>query len=94
MHPGHITISALMLLSAAGLLAGLHYQQPGLVALGTMAGWLFSVVAIVVGFVVIVLIAVRAYSGKAMPLLRQSWLGVLNGFAAILVFWLAVSGAT
>jgi len=81
-----------MLLSAVGLLAGLHYQQPGLVALGTMAGWLFSVVAIVVAFVVTVLLVVRSYSGKAMTLLRQSWLGVLNGVAAILVSWLIVCG--
>lgn len=93
MHRAHVTISVLLVLSAAALFAGVHYRQPDMVVLGTMAGWLFSVVAVMVAFVLTVLTVVRAFSGKAMALLSQSWLGVLNGIAAVLVFWLMVIGA-
>jgi hypothetical protein len=87
MHPFHIAISAALLVSAIGLFVGLEFNQPGIVSAGVMAGWLFSVAAVFVMFVLVIVFIIRAANGNARTLFNKSWLGVLNGIAAVRVFW-------
>jgi hypothetical protein len=94
MHPFHIAISAALLLSAIGLLLGLELKQPELVSLAVMAGWLFSVVALFAMFVLVTILAIRAVNGNARALFNKSWLGILNGIGAALVFWWLVMPPT
>ena len=93
MHPAHATITGLLILSALTLFAGLRLEVPGLVALGVMSGWLFSVVAIVGAIVVALVLAVRAVTGRPQSALLTSWLGLFNGVAALIAVILLVRGA-
>ena len=90
MHPFHIAISAALLLSATGLFLGLEFKQPEIVSVGVMAGCLFSLAAVFVMVGLVIVFAIRAGKGNARTLFNKSWLGVLNGVAAVLVFWLLV----
>ena len=87
MHPFHIAISTALLLSAAGLFVGLEFKQPEMVSVGVMAGWLFSGVAVSIMLALVIVLVIRAVHGNARTLFNKSWLGVLNGIAAVLVFW-------
>lgn len=93
MHRIHILISLFLVLSAVTLFAGLQINNPDMVTMGVMAGWFFSVIATIMGFIIVVLFIIRMFSGKAVSLLRHSWLGIVNGMASVLVSWLIISGA-
>ena len=87
MHPFHIAISVALIFSAIGLFVGLEFKQPAIVSVAIMASWLFSVAAIVVMLNLFIVFVIRTVNGNARTLFNRSWLGVLNGIAAVLVFW-------
>ena len=88
MHPAHVTLTALLLLSALGLVGGLRYEAPGVLAMSVVSGWFLSFVAIIIGLVVLGVTGMEAFRGKGYPTLRKSWLGVLNGVAAAFGPWI------
>jgi hypothetical protein len=89
----HLTLSVLLLFSGVSLLAGLQYQQPGLVGIAVVSGWFLCIVAIVAAFAVVGYLIVEAFRGRGRSALRISWLGIANGVGAVLAFWWIGSGA-
>jgi hypothetical protein len=79
----HVVIAAALARCGAGLLLGLLWKIPGLIALSTIIGWGFSFVAVAIALVLIILLVYRSLSGTAVPLLMRSWLGLVN--AALVV---------
>jgi len=82
----HIFVAAALILCAAIGLVGFKLKYPAFIALFSVAGWLVSAVAITVAAFLVVLLAIRSFTGTAGVLLRRSWLGLVNG-AAALGFW-------
>jgi hypothetical protein len=82
----HVVVTAALALCCAGLLIGLVSNQSGLTALSAAVGWGFSVAAVAIALVLIIVLGFRSLSGTARPLLRRSWLGLVNG-ALALGFW-------
>jgi hypothetical protein len=82
----HFGVTAGLALCAAGAYAGLFLHQQGLTALSVVLGWLLSVCAVAMAFVLVILLAFRSLSGSARPLFMRSWLGLVNGALAV-SFW-------
>jgi hypothetical protein len=82
----HLVVAAALILCAGIGIIGFEMGQPALTALFSVAGWLVSIVAIAVAAFLVVLIVIRSFTGTAGALLRRSWLGLVNG-AAALGFW-------
>ena len=86
----HVVVTAALALCGAGLLSGFVWNIPGLVALSTVIGWGFSFAAVSIALVLIIVLGYRSLSGTAAPLLKRSWLGLVNavlvvGFCVYLV---------
>jgi len=79
----HLVVTAALALCGVGLLSGLVWKLPGLTALSAVLGWGTSVVALAIALVLIIVLGYRSLSGSALPLLKRSWLALLN--AALVV---------
>ena len=82
----HFVVAGALILCAGIGIIGFEMGQPAFTALFSVAGWLVSVVAVAVAAFLVVLIVIRSFTGTAGALLRRSWLGLVNGVAAI-GFW-------
>ena len=82
----HFVVTAAFVLCGVGVLIGLVWNMPGLTALSVVLGWALSLTAVAVAAVLIILLAYRSLSGTARPLLRRSWLGLVNAVLAV-GFW-------
>ena len=85
MHPAHITLSILLLLSALGVLLGANLNQPDLFGYSIVAGWFLTLLAVVGTAAVVIYLAVQSYRGEGKAAIRASWLGLANGIAAVIV---------
>jgi len=79
----HVVVAAALILCAAFGIIGFEMTQPAFIGLFVVAGYLVSVVAITIAAFLIVLVAIRSFTGTAAPLLRRSWLGLLNAAAVV-----------
>jgi hypothetical protein len=91
MAPFHIAMSVVLVLCAIGALAsGWLWSSPGSLALSILLGYWVTLVVMFVAAALLVLLAVRAFSGNASAFIRRSWLGLVNGglslAAYVLVF--------
>ncbi len=82
----HITVSVANLTCGIAALLGWKLGIPALLNLGVFFGYWANLLAAVTAFFIVVLLIVRAFSGKTRQLLASSWLGLLNGFV-VLMFW-------
>ncbi len=89
MHPAHITILVVNILCGVFAYIGLFLFRDSLGQLGGISvhvGYFANLIAIVVSFVLIILLAIRFVSGKHRDLLSDNWLGIINGIFVV-VFW-------
>jgi hypothetical protein len=87
----HFVVTAALALCGAGLLTGIFGSQPGLLALSVMLGWALTALAVGIALVLIIVLVYRSLSGSAGPLLTRSWLGLVNGALAGVVWFYLVS---
>ena len=88
----HFVVTAALALCGAALSIGALWKQPGLVAASVVLGWTVSVVALGIALVLVIVLAYRSLLGTARPLLRRSWLGLVNGALVVVVFVYSVVG--
>lgn len=89
MNPLHVTLSALNLLCLAAALVGITAHIPSALAFGVFVGYFANLLAVVVAIGVVILLAVRAWSGRWRRLFESSWLGLVNG-AVVLLAWVGL----
>ena len=82
----HFVVTAALALCAAAFTIGFVWKQPGLLGISALLGWTASVIALGIALVLVIVLAYRSLSGTAGPLLRRSWLGLVNGALAAAVF--------
>jgi hypothetical protein len=82
----HILVSVLNIVAAASFAAGYILHLPYALLGGEIGGILANGLAVLIGIVVLVMIAVKAPSGGARGTLRNSWLGLVNA-AVVIVAW-------
>jgi hypothetical protein len=82
----HFVVTTALALCGAGLLIGLVWKWPSLTALSVVLGWALSSAAVAIAAVLIIILGYRSFSGTAGPLLRRSWLGLVNGALSV-GFW-------
>ena len=82
----HFVVTAALALCAAAFTIGFVWKQPGLLGVSALLGWAVSVVALGIALVLVIVLAYRGLSGTARPLLRRSWLGLVNGALGAAVF--------
>jgi hypothetical protein len=87
----HIAISVGLVVCAFGAFGGMAgWSPPEYVGLSIYVGYLLGLVAVMVAFVNLILIGVRAFSGGARDKLRRSWLSLVNGGASVAFAVLAI----
>lgn len=89
MNPWHVTLSGFNLLCLAAAIVGINAHVPSALAFGVFVGYFANLLAVVVAIGVLILLAVRARSGRWRRLFESSWLGVLNG-AVVLLAWVGL----
>jgi hypothetical protein len=82
----HFVVTAALALCAAAFTIGFVWKLPGLLGVSALLGWAISVVALGIALVLVIVLAYRSLSGTARPLLRRSWLGLVNGALGAAVF--------
>jgi hypothetical protein len=82
----HLVVSATLGLCSVWVLVGAVWNQPGLSALSAVVGWGFSLAALSIALVLIIVLGYRSFSGTAGPLFHRSWLGLVNAILAV-GFW-------
>ena len=75
----HFVVTAGLALCAAAFTIGFVWKQPGLLGVSALLGWCVCVVALAIAVVLLIVLAYRSLRGTARPLLRRSWLGLVNG---------------
>jgi len=82
----HFVVTAALALCAAAFTIGFVWKQPGLLGVSALLGWVVSIVALAIALVLVIVLAYRTVSGTARPLLKRSWLGLVNGAVGAAVF--------
>jgi hypothetical protein len=75
----HFVVTAALALCGAAFGIGFVRRDPGLLGVSALLGWCVCVVALAIAVVLLILLAYRSLRGTARPLLRRSWLGLVNG---------------
>ena len=79
-----IAISVGLALCVVGAFGGLGgWSPPEYVGLAIYIGYLLGLFSVVVASFNLILIGVRAFSGKARETLQRSWLSLVNGGASL-----------
>ena len=75
----HFVVTAALALCGAAFGIGFVRRDPGLLGVSALLGWCVCVVALAIAVVLLIVLAYRSLRGTARPLLRRSWLGLVNG---------------
>ena len=86
MRKAHVVISIANLVVLAAFIIGTTMDLPNLFMFGVIGGYFANVVAIVVAFLLVLIVAIRVPSGTALNTFRRQWLGIANG-AAVVAIW-------
>ncbi len=86
----NISIFVGLVLCGASLWFGLSHQLPAAISFGVVGGWVAMIAAIAVFAATLILLLIRASSGQALPLLKQSGLVIVNFIGSLVAIWLIV----
>jgi hypothetical protein len=86
----NIAITTVLVLCGIGLLSGLALHQPALLAASVVIGTVAMTCAAVIALVLLAVLLSRSFSGTARPFLERSWLGLVNGAAAVAIWAVSV----
>jgi len=88
MNRFHVAVSIALAIIGVGALIG-YFAKPDMLWAWMYLGYWVTLIAVVVAFPVGLLLLIRSFTGAAIPLWKDQWLGLVNGILA-LGSWVAI----
>ena len=82
MNRFHVAVSIALAIIGVGALIG-YFAKPDMLWAWMYLGYWVTLIAVVVAFPVGLLLLIRSFTGAAIPLWKDQWLGLVNGILAL-----------